>query len=322
MAGPISRLKEAFTDPTKRVRTVLILGAVLLTVPIFTAISLTVTSNPSFCGSACHNMKPEYESWLESSHSSIPCYGCHMPSKNAVGYIVGKLKDGAISAQQKFITGLELPTNGESKLALEMSKDVCERCHNLSTRYISPRPLFTRKMEGKDSKKAKKFHTKHLDLGISCTVCHNRVAHPEFTDAAERAGDPKKEEVFKLYEEYKEENEETGKKIPHEYENFLNMDGCTRCHTAAKNREKELLEEFPQVEQANPPKECTTCHDAKWEGMPVGHDEAWGLEHGPVAKKDFGYCMKCHDEGKKFATREGEKYCVLCHGEAGAAQFK
>jgi nitrate/TMAO reductase-like tetraheme cytochrome c subunit len=322
MASPLSRIKETFADPKRRVKAVLIGGAVLLAVPIFLSISLTVASNPAFCGGLCHDQQPEYQSWRDSSHSSVPCYACHMKSQNPIGFFMEKAKDGAIGGLKEFVTGVEYPINKDSEVGLTLPKETCERCHNMSTRYITPRAVFSKKMTGKDTKTEKKFHTKHLDLGITCAVCHNRVAHNEYAKEEERAGDKRKQEIFELFEEYKEENEETGKKIPHEYENFLDMKGCTRCHTSAKNRNEEVLKLFPQVEEANPPKECTTCHDADWEGMPVGHGETWGIEHGAVAKKDFGYCMKCHDEGKKFATKEGEKYCVLCHGEAGAARFK
>lgn len=50
----------------------------LLVIVILLTISLEVTSTPRFC-SVCHNMKPYYESWKQSSHRDVTCTACHFP---------------------------------------------------------------------------------------------------------------------------------------------------------------------------------------------------------------------------------------------------
>ncbi|TET52915.1 MAG: hypothetical protein E3J54_05455 [Actinobacteria bacterium] len=322
----LSNLRETLKDPKRRARLILIAGAFLLTVPLFFTLSLTLASNPAFCGSAlCHDQQPEYQTWLDSSHANVPCYACHMPAKNAIGFILEKSKTGLLGMYEEFIVGVHRPINKDSLVGLEhIKKDVCERCHNMATRYVSPRPVFSRKMEGKDTKKEKKYHSKHLAKGLNCTVCHNRVVHKEPTEE-EATADSRKKEILDVFKEYKGENEETKKKIKHRYKDFLEMKECMRCHSSQKegNPEwEEMVKVFPEIKEANPPSACETCHDKGWEGLPVGHAKNWRAEHGTIAKKDFGYCMECHDKGKEFSKSEHEKFCINCHSKVQAETFK
>ncbi len=293
IAKLISRFPD-LSDPKIRLKTVLYGGAAVLGVIFIMAISIPATSHPTFCGQVCHSMKREYVTWAKSSHSNITCTACHV--EQGLGPLLHeKAIEGPLGLLDEFI-GAERPINIESKLGFEhMSKDVCERCHNMVTRKVTPSRIFNEKMygAGKD-----KYHNKHLEKDIPCTICHNRVVHkdvnePEVLKEAGYASD--------------------SKEAKREYEDGMNMtEGCFRCHSPSEEkRNKELVEKY-DAEDA--PRECSTCHNKKL--LPIGHkDNSWRSEHKVYAKKDLNYCFGCHGEKARFNYKD-KKYCTRCHAES------
>ncbi|MCX6583800.1 MAG: cytochrome c3 family protein [Candidatus Aminicenantes bacterium] len=137
--------------------TLVLLAALMSTV-------LEVTSTPRFCNT-CHNMKPYYTSWLESSHKDVTCTDCHFPPgiKNKI-----KGKFTALSMVVNYFTGIYK----RNKPWAEISDESCMRggCHE------------TRMLKGKvDFKKNIIFdHTPHLEgmrrgKKLRCTSCHSQI---------------------------------------------------------------------------------------------------------------------------------------------------
>ncbi len=126
-----------------------------------------VTSQPSFCGNACHIMDPYYKSWQTSAHKNVSCVECHM-SPGIKGTIRAKME--GLSQVAKYFTG----TAGTRPWA-EVDDASCLRsgCHE------------TRLLEGKVDFNGIKFdHTPHLTKmrrgkQLRCVSCHSQVVMGE-----------------------------------------------------------------------------------------------------------------------------------------------
>jgi nitrate/TMAO reductase-like tetraheme cytochrome c subunit len=253
----LSDLKE----PKKRFVFSMYGGAALIAVLFLTAVAVPVFSHPAFCGYACHENTPDYQAWQKSSHSQVPCYGCHSET-GLVNLLKDKLFVGIPSALQK-ITGHEDPVNAKSELSLEMPSEVCERCHDMDHLKLTP------------SRGIVMNHKAHKAKGIGCPICHNRVAHRLVNNQSPDGV---------RYED--------GGRSGHRYLEGLNMrEGCFRCHT---RKETALREEMPEVREA--PTKCTTCHNSDFP-LPPGHGAGWRTNHRLVVQeKGVPFCLKCHNK--------------------------
>lgn len=140
-----------------------ILGFFLVLVSIiFLAIPYWYTSNPKSCV-RCHQMKPFYESWKASMHSTAAknCFYCHVKpgTMNLLVYRVAFYREifASFSGQKLSPIGATLPAT-----------DSCRRrgCHSLN-RVSS--------ISG-DIKIDHKTHV--LVAKVSCVRCHPGTAHP------------------------------------------------------------------------------------------------------------------------------------------------
>lgn len=279
----------------KKRATILGLTGLLVFVTLLTlTFSYTTTSESCVL---CHSMKPEFDAWEQSSHRRLPCMGCHMPPGGATALIWDHIKAGKFVPAE--FLGYHTPINPESEVSQHhISNEQCERCHDLETRKVTPSP----QLAGMTSQ----AHLKHLDAGLHCTTCHNRITH--------RAMDEGKIE----YEKGEEGNY-------FKYKNFMQMkDGCMRCHSG------KLEKPYKAKNGAIAPTSCTTCHPAGWEGLPLGHGDDWRKTHPAMAKQKIGYCLNpstqgptsgCHSAGATF-NYEGKTFCVSCHSSDEVKDFE
>ncbi len=137
----------------------------LLTLIILGAAVIVLTSQPSFCG-LCHIVRPDISSWEKSTHSKVKCLACHVEP----GFFnLLKEKVGAVKEPILYFTGnYENPLNKESKLAREMSDESCLSCHQMKEKEEKITYAMGIIMN----------HKAHAEVGLRCTQCHNRVAHP------------------------------------------------------------------------------------------------------------------------------------------------
>jgi nitrate/TMAO reductase-like tetraheme cytochrome c subunit len=310
------------THQTKKLRFMIYL-AIAFTFSLFmTFTSLIMTSRNEFCAN-CHEMKPYTEAFKRSVHSQMSCLGCH-GGQGVAEFGLHKIK----SVKEPYLhltNSYDIPINGQSELSKEMKPDLCERCHDLTQRKVTA------------PKNLKIDHAKHKEHGITCPVCHNRVAHPNVTGYE---GQPTKSSLpqnLKLVAGFEKNRY---------YPDRLKMRYCMRCHTGEKGKNKG-------------PKECKVCHPARYEkkspqnhkvpgfkfsestGNPdatpanyqPGNDDKKAL-HAQMAIYDKEYCLSCHEEKKfcynchqvemphpkKWNKQHGEigkagpEKCVMCHG--------
>ncbi|MBI5231742.1 MAG: NapC/NirT family cytochrome c [Coriobacteriales bacterium] len=187
-------------NPGTRARWIIWLGAAVLGLAAVVIVALGATSGYWFCANGCHKVQDDtITAYNHSPHNKISCMACHMPvNANPAIFLLHK----AEALGELYMTvrnDYELPLNRFSAVSLEMSDKQCTQCHNLDTRDVTPAPGI------------KIDHQKHIEEGIACTVCHNRVAHVE--DFEFKNKDPKTGELNRAHQD------------------FMSMTACFRCHT-------------------------------------------------------------------------------------------
>lgn len=290
---------SAFRDPVRRPRAIIWTGiGVFVVAALFIVVAIIGTSTRMFCAEVCHKVQDDtIISYERSTHSEISCIACHEPvNADPVTLLLKKAK----SAGELVLTvtgNFELPLNGASELSLnheEMPSSQCTQCHS-ANRPVSP------------SRGIIIDHKVHADKGVTCTTCHNRVAHNE-----------------------------TGMKFTlkgnHAHEDYMTMTACFRCHA---------------LKGGSAPGTCGACHPPTFDLKPANHNEPgfyqqFGdskghaklaledearmaelkaseasasagaaatktAESGPAMKPaaEVSYCGTCHDK----AT-----FCTGCHG--------
>ncbi len=201
--------------------------------------AVPLTDHPKFCAS-CHNIRPSYESWVESTHKDVTCVDCHV-RPGIEGYLHDKvragLKDVAI-----YLFGT--PTDADN-LHGPVASEVCISCHHAILRVSEiavrdlPPPV-------KDVGLVMS-HRKHMEAftkrgkGEGCTTCHSRVVH----------GKPIKGYPIVIPRGHVSEdskpyypNHPEGSKLRQ-----AAMADCFRCHDGKSTYEGKVLS-----------KRCETCH--------------------------------------------------------------
>lgn len=245
--------KPSFKNPVTRPRAIIWTGVGILAFGLFFLVAVAATSSYWFCAEICHAVQDDsIYAYQNSSHNKVSCLACHMPAgADPVTFMLHKavaLKEIPLTLFSKY----EIPLNGTSHLALDgahMPSTQCTQCHDLSTRTVTPSAGIIIN------------HDAHSNRNISCTACHNRIAHDEGEGYTPRNVDPN-----------------TGiLNVGHA--DFMGMDACFRCHRLADDG----------VEPATPYKsaggECKLCHTADFDLVPASHKEANFVKdkHGKMA---------------------------------------
>jgi hypothetical protein len=277
----IQNVKEKLPDFTdKRVRFKLA-AAVLVMAVLLTAFSCGYwyVTQPSFCGS-CHETKAEYVSWTQSIHAEVDCGECH--GSGFLGF--EKVKMGAIDITKHLLGSYKLPINKDSELSKYIPSSACLKCH-APGRVVSPRNTIVMK------------HKIHIDDGIGCAVCHNRVGHDNMGG----------------------------------YESQISMKGCFRCHGLAKTSfaSGSCSLCHPKTFNLIPPQhrtatwlipdhgksaktdrsKCLTCHQEKFctncHGIDIPHNKKFvKTDHNVAGRIKPQTCRKCHRQ---------QDFCSACH---------
>jgi hypothetical protein len=169
-----------------------------------------------------------------------------------------------------------MPINADSELAKEIPSANCQACHSIEQRKITP------------SQGIIINHQKHRKKNIACTICHNRVAHPDMEKYAEIPEALKKQAKFSKTIMVTANTLEGGTAKKEYYVNNLKMVACMRCHDGK-----------------TAPDKCETCHTKDFDLKPGNHLAVGWLpkNHADLAGKDSQYCASCHRAS----------YCYSCH---------
>ncbi len=140
-------------------------------------IAVPLTDHPKFCAS-CHNIRPSYENWIESSHKEVTCVACHV-RPGLTGFIHDKAWTGT---RDVMITLFGTPTKAHN-LEATVHSEICLGCHQAILRVseVAARDLPSPVKEVG----LIMSHRKHIEAfakrgkGEGCTTCHSRVVHEQ-----------------------------------------------------------------------------------------------------------------------------------------------
>lgn len=283
-------LIEPFRHAATRPRAIIWTGTTLIVLAAL-AVSFVgiLTSTRWFCAEICHHVQDDaIAAYNASSHSEISCIACHEPVNANVGqFVIAKAKSAA-EIVPAVLNTFELPLNKGSAAALnpnEMGDKQCTQCHT-TQRRLSPSPGIIID------------HGVHAKSGVTCTTCHNRVAHNDAAITLTLEGDKK-------------------------HADFMKMDACFRCHGLEGEHEA--------------PGECAVCHTADFGLVPATHKAPGWLPSGhseaaAESLKEYGaatveaealvregiaerlvrpveHCSTCHKA----------EYCKACHSKLASA---
>jgi len=222
----------AFKDPVRRPRAVVWTGLALIVAFAFYGVSMMATSTTWFCNNMCHNVHADNaKQYFAGSHSEVSCMACHYPpGLDPVRMALDRV-DKLLDIYPTVTNTFEMPLNEHSRIALETPSEQCTQCHG-PYREVSPAHGLLID------------HEAHAQKKINCTVCHNRMAHPEKFDLT-LPGNRK-------------------------HEDFMTMRACFRCHS---------LENAPRNGFTAPGK-CPTCHTPEFELRPASHTSTWTARSG------------------------------------------
>jgi NapC/NirT cytochrome c family, N-terminal region/Planctomycete cytochrome C len=102
------------------------LGVLTLVVLVAAAYGWEYTNSPTFCGTACHTMPPEYTAYLTSPHARVDCVDCHIGK----GFIATRITRKAGDLKHVFATAFrtyEFPIRAGE---LRPARETCEKCHS------------------------------------------------------------------------------------------------------------------------------------------------------------------------------------------------
>lgn len=206
-------------------------------------------TDTTYCTS-CHMMKPEFYTWKASSHKQVTeCITCHAPPG-----VLKKVKYKLFTVKEWYAA-----ITGDYGILIQTTTPIpdktCNQCHDMNTREVTP------------SGDLIIPHTRHQQLGVSCTICHTGVAHGNIAQ---------KQITFRS--DYGKWDESLGQRFMSDEQNISpDMDVCMDCHKVRKG-----------------PLKCSACHTTSM--LPDNHkEEAFKIGgHGAEGAKDIMYCDSCH----------------------------
>jgi len=130
MKSLFDRIKHFFFPPAgspawRRVLPYAILGALTITVLAGANYGWEYTNSPTFCGTACHTMPPEYTAYQISPHARVACVDCHLGRDTftqTFGRKAGDLRHVIYYLGKNY----EVPIYATSMRPASAS---CEKCH-------------------------------------------------------------------------------------------------------------------------------------------------------------------------------------------------
>lgn len=126
----LSQLRNFFFPPRGSPRRLLILpyavlGVLTLGLIVGGAYAWDYTNSPSFCGTSCHTMPPEFSAYKSSPHARIACVECHIGREFVGNQIFRKAGDVRHIVAMTFQT-YEYPIRVKN---MRPAGETCEKCH-------------------------------------------------------------------------------------------------------------------------------------------------------------------------------------------------
>lgn len=271
----MSKIAEAFRNPATRARAYIWTGVSVVIFGVFFFLIIAFTSSYFFCANICHAVQDDsIYSYQNSTHRTVSCLACHMPAgADPVTFMLHK----AVALQEIPMTLMgtyEIPLNKGSHLSQNpdhMGSIQCTQCHDLSKRNVTP------------SAGILIDHKAHAEENISCTICHNRIAHNETDRDFQFVNvDPNSGEL------------NTG------HPDMSGMTGCMRCHRVDGDGQ---VEESPFEATGA----CEACHTPEFDLVPEDHKaEGWKSAHGDAANEEAVHVAEVAAELEAEGGHEAE----------------
>jgi nitrate/TMAO reductase-like tetraheme cytochrome c subunit len=296
-AAPPSPVK-----PKRRKRRLLWIGLPVAVLLLFIgAVEYTSTSN--FC-SACHYMKPFFESWKTSSHKDVQCKECHYPPGMKSFF---RTKIEGLVMVGRYWTRLYV----KSKPWTEIQDASCLRpgCHErrlLEGQVQFGKVTFDHKAHFEDLKRGKTLRCtschsqivqgEHITVTAeSCFICHFKDKTPEVR-TAECAVCHRKDELLKLKDRFNHAPV------------YANGYRCDKCHSRIVSGNGDV-----------PRENCYKCHFETDRLEKYGDTDLMHRTHITTNKIE---CEQCHSpiEHKIVNDIETIADCQACHQGTHAAQ--
>lgn len=162
-----------------------------------------INSLPQRC-MLCHNMKPEYYTWLASTHGAarVSCISCHSPP-GIKGFFTAKftgMKEIYSAVTGSYVSPIKMTT--------VIGDQACERCHSSGS------------MNSRSSGDIIVDHKLHKAIKVNCVKCHAGIAHGKIA-----------ERKVTYVSDYEKWEKALGESLMAD-KNFTepDMDVCFRCH--------------------------------------------------------------------------------------------
>ena len=312
---------------SNRLAASLIGGVVVLLVGIVAFLGVAkATDQPSFCGSACHEMGPYHAAWSSGAHKSIACVDCHVDA-GQTARLTHKFE-----AMQEVIAHFSGKTKFPRIVPAVVPNARCLRCH----------PTVDPRMTGFS-------HAKHASNRL-CSACHATVGHDVTLAALQQAGILNRSAVYRNLRAASYESSQVvidggaadlagHKTVVCSRCHVMSKTACSSCHTPGHQPRGECStchlpgEKFVFTHPLSgvdctmchkPPTphptatDCTRCHQKP--GVSWAYEHTKGLTctdcHTPPAKHRSGTCTLCHKKPGvtwAFTHPANGVNCLTCH---------
>lgn len=299
----------------KNTRTIILVAALCLLIMLaLTLKATTYIEKPEFC-KQCHSMKFYYNTWVESTHSKVSCFSCHvgftpvkevkpLPMTNKrywalsfgektynVSDFMNRVKEGVISFNRQVVQA-----NRQVNFITARMQDVMKF---LSVTSIGAGQtdisnmwgncVSCHKDRGPTSKNDGTGHSEHQKLGLTCQQCHRTVVHGTSVIM-------KREECLVCHKKplgWPPSHNTSNFRTEHG-KNYITRKNCTLCHVKGSQE-----------------KICMDCH-----GIVMPHPKDFPSKHIQSINSNIEACMKCHQvKGNKGTKkRDSTVTCSKCHG--------
>jgi nitrate/TMAO reductase-like tetraheme cytochrome c subunit len=277
----------------------------------------------------CHEMRPEYYTWANSSHKEIKCTDCHLPLNNSQRIFRNVL---GFKQLTRHLSGLETE---DITVWQKVTNENCLKCHSKNRVYTPSGDLIIP-------------HYLHDENNVECVSCHGGVVHGRIVERGKIKQLPRaswtnynghlesefantRPQMIQCLQCHRARNasnkcENCHKLIPtppshqpetweqgHGKEAWQDVNRCSKCHI-----EQGLEDTFDKkavVQYIRSNQFCSNCHNSL---KPSNHFYGWAHEHANLVTRDeVPYCMVCHDankDGNKGIFKGTKIYCNKCHG--------
>jgi nitrate/TMAO reductase-like tetraheme cytochrome c subunit len=89
------------------------------------AVGWNYTNSSVFCGTSCHTMPPQYNTFLHSPHSRVSCVECHI-GRDSIDVMIGRKVQHSETVYAMLFHTYEYPIVAEK---MRPANEACETCH-------------------------------------------------------------------------------------------------------------------------------------------------------------------------------------------------